>query len=461
VFEWLARLATRHAWRVLLAWAAALAALAATLPHQDTGLTAAHVPEDGPPGIAGGSAAMGGLAAPILRWGVPDGFTGGSVAGVVVVLAVLMWLFRSPVAALLPVAVAGLSGFLAGALLPAAGLTTPPAVLVYGTAAASTTVLIHRHRERLRSGDGAAAAVRTTLDRVGGVVATSTAAWIVACGALLLGTRPAPLGPALAVTGAIELAVVLTLVPALLKVAGTGLFWPSRSWRRTPRLPIAGRAGAAISRNPGAWSAAAAGALIAMGAGGLVIAAASAGPPAPPGAVVLVAGVLVALVLALALRSLVPPVYLAAGGLMVAWAAGAASTGARLPVFMFALATAVSTALLVLARARETSVTGRGPRACAALAVKYAGPPALANLAVAGTLAGAAYGPAAGASVALGGCALALVLVPGLTAFLGRGAWWPEIAQPAQPAEPAQLALPAPPPQRALPAPPVPTRPNG
>jgi uncharacterized membrane protein YdfJ with MMPL/SSD domain len=106
----------------------------------------------------------------------------------------------------------------------------------------------------------------------------------------------------------------------------------------------------------------------------------------------------------------------------------AAEPGRQLAVFMFVLAPNVSTALLVLARVRETAHSGRDPRTSSALAIKYAGPPALAALLVAGTLTSVAYDLLSGLCLVAGGAGLALVIVPGLTASLGARAWWPDVA---------------------------------
>ncbi|MEU8267874.1 MMPL family transporter [Sphaerisporangium sp. NPDC049002] len=401
------RLTTRHAWWVLAFWTAVLAAALVARPGTLPGVS----------GVPGGYGGYGGYG----EYGpLPPDASGAFGAGVAL-LALLAFL-RSPAATLTAVLAALAVHSLSAVAIAALGLPAPPGLFAYGTTTACATMLIHRFRERLASGDGPVHAVRTSLDQAGRVIATAGAAWIASCGALPLGAYPPGFGPALALTASVQLLVVLTLLPAVLAVLGSRLAWPSRR-RRTGRP--AARFGLAVAAHPGTWTALAAGLIVAMGAIGPVLV------PSPlPVPVMAVAGVLVALVLALVLRSLISPVYLTAGALLVAWASGtaAAPSGDQIAVFMFVLVVSVTTALLVLARVRETARTGRDPRTCSALATKYAAPPALAALLAAGTLTATVYDVLSGVCLVAGGAALSLVVVPGLTAMLGARAWWPDAA---------------------------------
>ncbi|GII64543.1 hypothetical protein Skr01_46280 [Sphaerisporangium krabiense] len=387
------RLTTRHVLWLLPAWLALLAAVAAGRPGT--------LPDGYGP----------------LPAGVP-----GAVGAVLVTLALAVAL-RSPGAALTAAAAAVAVDLLSTALVSGLGLPEAPAVFAYGTTLASTAMLLHRFRERRNAGEPAAQAVVTALEQVGGVVATSGAAWMAACAALPLGAFPAGLGPALALTSAVEMLVVLAFVPSLTAALPGLIGWPRR--RRVGRRTVLDRLGRAVAARPRAWTAAAAVLVTALGAAGPLQ---SREPPAFT--VMAVAAVLVALVLALALRSLIAPVYLTAGGVLTAWASGTAATrpGEQITVFLFTLVATVSAALLVLARVRGAARAGRDPRTCSALAVKYAGPPAMAALVAAGALAGGAHEPLAGAYLVAGGAALALVVVPGLAAILGGRAWWPDVA---------------------------------
>ncbi|MEV6982831.1 MMPL family transporter [Sphaerisporangium sp. NPDC051017] len=379
------------------------------------------------------------LAAALVTWpeALPGGYGPlpvgpGGAAGTVLALLVLIVVLRSPAAALTAVLAAVAVHCLSAGLLIGLGLPPAPDVFAYGTAAGSATMLAHRVRERLHAAEPPARAVVTALEQVGAVVATSGAAWMAACAALPLGALPRGLGPSLALTSAVQMLVVLTLVPAVLAVLGGSLAWPGR--RRTGPPTALARLGRAVVARPGAWTAVTAALILAMGATGPVL------EPEPlPFTVMAVAGVLVALVLALVLRSLVAPIYVTTGGLLVAWAAGtaAADPGRQLAVFMFSLVTSVASAVLVLARVRAATRAGRDPRTGSALAVKYAGPPALAALLAAGTLTAGGSGVLSGLCLAAGGAGLALVIVPGLAATLGGRAWWPDTAPEATRPAPA------------------------
>ncbi|RCG31301.1 hypothetical protein DQ384_11320 [Sphaerisporangium album] len=393
------RLTTRHAGWVLAAWLVVLAAALVAWPEARPG-------GYGP---------------------LPAGPIG--AAGTIVAALVLLAVLRSPSAALAVVLAAVAAHGLSAGLLAGLGLSPAPEVFAYGAAAGAATMLAHRVRERLHAAEPPARAVVTALEQVGAVVATSGAAWMAACAALPLGALPRGalprgLGPSLALTAAVQMLVVLTLVPAVLAALGGSLAWPGGRRRTGPPSALA-RLGRAVAARPGAWTAVTAALIVAMGATGPVLV-----PEPLPFTVMAVAGVLVALVLALVLRSLIAPVYLTTGGLLVAWASGtaAAGPGRQIAVFMFALVMSVSSAVLVLARVRAAARTGSDPRTGSALAVKYAGPSALAALLAAGTLVAGAYDVLSGLCLVAGGAGLALVIVPGLAATLGGRAWWPDTA---------------------------------
>ncbi|MEO3812137.1 MMPL family transporter, partial [Sphaerisporangium sp. B11E5] len=349
-------------------------------------------------------------------------------AGVGVALLALAGFLRSPVA-VGAVVVAATAGRAAGAAGGAAlGYAGAPALFAYGAAAGGAVVLVHRFRERLAAGDRADDAVRTALERTGGVIATTCAAWAVACAALpLVDAGTGGLGPALAVTAAAAALVPLTLLPALLAVLGDTLAWPPRRRRGGDPPPVTARLGLSVAARPRPWTALAASLIAALPVTGVLL---TRSPP--PLVVVAVAGVLTALVLALALRTLIAPVYITAGALLVASGAGTVAVTPRgqLTVFFFTLVTNVCAALLILARVRETTRTGRAPRTSASLSVKYAGPPALAVLLASGALIAGTYDLLSAVMLTIGGTALALIIVPTLTTLLGERAWWPDTPPP-------------------------------
>src|SRR6185312_4364992 len=92
------------------------------------------------------------------------------------------------------------------------------------------------YRERLRAGDAPKDALTTAVGRVGEVIASAAAAIVIAFGALLLavfgGFRS--LGPGLAIGVVVMAIAAVTLVPAIVSLIGPKVFWPSKSWQRTP-----------------------------------------------------------------------------------------------------------------------------------------------------------------------------------------------------------------------------------
>ncbi|WP_374777909.1 MMPL family transporter [Streptomyces sp. NBC_01310] len=182
--------------------------------------------------------------------------------GVIVLLHVLV--FRSALAALLPLlAVSVIGGAATGVVVGAALLTdtgladsTPGLinVVLVGIGIDYFLFLLFRFREQLRehpeqSGREAAAEVA---GRVGTAV-TSAALTIVAAFATL-GVASfgqfRVLGPAIALAVLVMLLGSLTFMPALLAVTGRKMFWPSRALKREPRAGSAARLGDRVARRP-------------------------------------------------------------------------------------------------------------------------------------------------------------------------------------------------------------------
>lgn len=182
--------------------------------------------------------------------------------GVIVLLHVLV--FRSVLAALLPlIAVSVIGGAATGVVVGAALLTntgladsTPGLinVVLVGIGIDYFLFLLFRFREQLRrhpeqSGREAAAEVA---GRVGTAI-TSAALTIVAAFATL-GVASfgqfRVLGPAIALAVLVMLLGSLTFMPALLAVTGRKMFWPSRALRREPREGSAARLGDGVARRP-------------------------------------------------------------------------------------------------------------------------------------------------------------------------------------------------------------------
>jgi putative drug exporter of the RND superfamily len=162
-----------------------------------------------------------------------------------------------------------------------------------------------------------------------------------------------------------------------------------------------------------------------------------------------VAAVLIAVILALLLRSLVAPLYLVAAVLLnFAATLGSAvylfqglqghpGVTFQLPIvlYLFVLAIGTDYNILMIARLREEARSGENPRGAAALGIEHAGPSvAAAGLILAGTFGALALAPVSflqqiGFSVAVGillsAFVMSMFLVPSLTALIGHAAWWP------------------------------------
>jgi RND superfamily putative drug exporter len=515
------------------------------------------------------------------------------VVGVVtvgLVIGLLLLIFRSPVAALLPVLTVGLvlviTSSLIAALATAADVQVTQdlpvllTVVLYGIGTDYTLFLLFRYRERLRAGDPSRRATATAVARVGNVIFSAASVVIIAFLVLLLASLGffTTLGPGMAIGVAVMALAVLTLIPAVLRLIGPRVFWPSRSWRRARDAGVSRTAGRVVGRRP-VLAAAGSGALLVglaaaalaytpsydlldqlpgdtesvraferlqqgfpagalnptqvyvrnddataltdaelarlgealAGAGGVGSVApaefttdrqaaridvllaerplsnpaldAVGGPlrevahaAAPAGTTVLVGGTtstfadmrqayerdlavilpvaaaLIALVLALLVRSLVAPWYLMAavmvtfaaslgvGVLAVQVAGSAAGLIFILPIMLYLFVTAIGTDynILMVARLREEAAAGADPRAAAVRSMAHAGPAIVAAaLILAGTFAallssGVDFLTQLGLTVAVGillAAVMALLLVPSLTALVGRRAWWPETAR--------------------------------
>src|SRR5262249_37522309 len=157
--------------------------------------------------------------------------------------------YRSPVAALASLVALGVAlGVTFGIVTLAAGRGLPVAyqsrgflvALVYGIGTDYCLLLFSRVREEAAGGAGGSDPVGAALRRATPVIATSAAAVALACALMALARfglfRDS--GPALAIGAAVVLAAIVTLAPALMRLAGGALFWPNslRGGRRVARL---------------------------------------------------------------------------------------------------------------------------------------------------------------------------------------------------------------------------------
>jgi RND superfamily putative drug exporter len=196
------------------------------------------------------------------------------IATIVLIIGLILLIFRSPIAALLPVIVIAIVMQITTSLVAAVGtlfdlnvsqdLQTILLIVLFGIGTDYILFLLFRYRERLRAGEDKKTAMVTSVERVGEVIASAAGAVIVAFLVLLLASLGffGSLGPALAIAVAVMLITSLTLIPAIVSLLGRYVFWPSRAWQRQPEATVAHRLGSAIGRRP---------ALVAALSGGLLV----------------------------------------------------------------------------------------------------------------------------------------------------------------------------------------------
>ncbi|HEX6468120.1 MAG TPA: MMPL family transporter [Streptosporangiaceae bacterium] len=184
------------------------------------------------------------------------------IATIVLIIVLVSIIFRSPIAALLPIIVIALvsqvSTAVAGYVGKAfdlhfdEGFNVIILVVLYGIGTDYMLFLLFRFRERLRRGEDKKTAMITTVERVGEAIASAAGAVIVAFLVLLLAKFKAfgSLGPQLAIAVGVMFITAMTLVPAIVSLLGRVVFWPSKSWKNEPRGALWSRLGSAVGRRP-------------------------------------------------------------------------------------------------------------------------------------------------------------------------------------------------------------------
>jgi RND superfamily putative drug exporter len=200
----------------------------------------------------------------------------------ILIIVLVLIIFRSPIAALMPIIVIGVVLQVSSNLVAEAGrvfnfhvdqsLQTLMLIVLYGIGTDYMLFLLFRYRERLRAGDDKKAAMVYAVERIGEVIASAAAAVIVAFLVLLLASFGGfgSLGPALAIAVFAMLVTALTLIPALVSLIGPATFWPSRSWRRQPVGTRFQRIGGAVGRRPALTAIVSGAVLLALAAGVLL-----------------------------------------------------------------------------------------------------------------------------------------------------------------------------------------------
>jgi RND superfamily putative drug exporter len=199
------------------------------------------------------------------------------VATIVLILVLLLIIFRSPVIALLPVIVIGGVSSTVGGLIAMvskafdlevdSSVNSILLVVLFGVGTDYILFLMFRYRERLRAGEDPKTAMVSAVTRVGEAITSAAGAVIIAFMALTLSTLGMfrALGPALAIAVAVALLAGLTLVPAIVSLLRTKVFWPSKAWQAEPKGARFAAVGAALGRRPGAFAVVSGGVLIALG----------------------------------------------------------------------------------------------------------------------------------------------------------------------------------------------------
>jgi putative drug exporter of the RND superfamily len=196
-----------------------------------------------------------------------------------IILILLLVIFRSPIIALLPIIVIGLVSPMATGLIGTANKVFDMkadssvqqllTVVLFGIGTDYILFLLFRYREALRAGEDAKGAMVHAVERVGEAITSAAGAVIVAFSALVLSSLAmfTSMGPALAIAVFVTLLAGLTLVPAIVSLLGTKVFWPSKRWQHEPQGAGFARYGRLLGRRP---------ALLALGST-VVLAAAAAG----------------------------------------------------------------------------------------------------------------------------------------------------------------------------------------
>jgi putative drug exporter of the RND superfamily len=187
-------------------------------------------------------------------------------ATLLLILILLLIIFRSPVIALMPIITIAIVAEVAQGLiadvnsalnLNADSQTTVILIVVlFGIGTDYILFLMFRYRERLRAGDTPRQAVATAVERVGEVIASAASVVIVAFLALLLSSLSIfrSLGPTLAIAVAVTLIAALTLIPAVVTLLGTRVFWPSKAWQREPRGAKFAAIGNSLGKRPAVYA---------------------------------------------------------------------------------------------------------------------------------------------------------------------------------------------------------------
>jgi uncharacterized membrane protein YdfJ with MMPL/SSD domain len=212
-------------------------------PFSSTGTAAIErlrdrITEGRPDGLETHVTGIAGLAADQAE-GVVKSFDRTAIVTVLLVLVILVIIYRSAVAPLIPLLTIGLAFGVANgvvAYVAEAGLKvntmvgTFLVVMIFGAGTDYCLFFTSRYREDLADGESVASTVRRTTKVIAPVIAASAATVIVGFSSMLTADFGVfkTMGPAIGLALAVTLAAGVTLTPALLRVASEKAFWPRR-----------------------------------------------------------------------------------------------------------------------------------------------------------------------------------------------------------------------------------------
>jgi uncharacterized membrane protein YdfJ with MMPL/SSD domain len=172
---------------------------------------------------------------------------------IILVVALLLIIYRSPIAALVPLMGIGMSflitrgviGFIAQAGISFSTVTDAYLVVtIFGVGTDYCLFIISRFREEMRQPDHKQG-ILTTMKRISPVIMASAVTVVIAFLCLSVSrfemTRTS--GLALAIGIGVTLFIGLTLVPALMSIFGRKLFWPSKTLAVVKKEPQSNKKG--------------------------------------------------------------------------------------------------------------------------------------------------------------------------------------------------------------------------
>ena len=170
---------------------------------------------------------------------VNDSISQTTIITLILLIAILLAIYRSPVTPVIPLATIGVAimvvrpvvAFLGLHVIHVAAFTeTFILALVFGAGTDYCIFIISRFKEQMAGGDKQADAIATTSHRVGEAIASSAATVIIGGIAMTQANVAifSTTGPAIAAAVAVTLVCGLTLTPALIAIGGERFFWPQR-----------------------------------------------------------------------------------------------------------------------------------------------------------------------------------------------------------------------------------------